>query len=299
MPPPTQRWIRPSATASVRIVSASSKSPSGRSDAERAHRGAAADRLERGDQVDGRDLRRAGDRAAGEGRARGSRRARRPGRSVPSTVETRCVTPASSRWAISSGQVTEPGSQTRARSLRSRSTIITCSAPSFSPSTSTPAGRVPLIGEVTSRRAAAREEELGRGRDDRPAGPDERPRLRAGADGASASASAAGIAGERRGEMLDEIRLVDVAAARSRRARPRSRRRSRRRPSCAPTRRARSRRSRRARRRPAAPDAAGEQRQRARLGRRRAAVAAERRREAVAEVEVGDDARRGPRTRAR
>ena len=59
IPPPTQRWTRPSATASVRIVSASSKSPSGRSDAERAHRRAAPDRLERGDQVERRDLRRA------------------------------------------------------------------------------------------------------------------------------------------------------------------------------------------------------------------------------------------------
>ena len=54
IPPPTQRWTRPSATASVRIVSASSKSPFGPQDAERAHRGAAPDRLERGDQVDAR-----------------------------------------------------------------------------------------------------------------------------------------------------------------------------------------------------------------------------------------------------
>ena len=73
-------------------------------------------------------------------------------RSVPSTVETRCVTPASSRSTISSGQRTEPGSQTRERSLRSRSTIITCSAASFSPSTCSPSGRVPLIGAVQTRR---------------------------------------------------------------------------------------------------------------------------------------------------
>jgi hypothetical protein len=43
-----------------------------------------------------------------------------------------------------------PGSLTRDRSLRSRSTIITCSAVSFGSSMSTPAGRVPLIGFVTS-----------------------------------------------------------------------------------------------------------------------------------------------------
>ena len=54
IPPPTQRCTRPSATANVRIVSARSKSPFGRSVAERAHRRAAADRLERGDQVDAR-----------------------------------------------------------------------------------------------------------------------------------------------------------------------------------------------------------------------------------------------------
>src|SRR3990172_5906245 len=55
-----------------------------------------------------------------------------PSRSVPSTVLTRCVTPARGCSSMSSGQHTEPGSHTRARSLRSRSTIITCSAASFS-----------------------------------------------------------------------------------------------------------------------------------------------------------------------
>ena len=46
-------------------------------DAERSHRGATADRLERGDQVERGDLRRAGDRAAREGRVRAARRGRR------------------------------------------------------------------------------------------------------------------------------------------------------------------------------------------------------------------------------
>ena len=74
-----------------------------------------------------------------------------PGRSSPSTVATRCVTPASCRSARSSGQCTLPGRATRERSLRSRSTIITCSAASFADSIGTPAGRVPLIGEVRIR----------------------------------------------------------------------------------------------------------------------------------------------------
>ncbi len=62
------------------------------------------------------------------------------------------MTPASGRSAISSGQRTEPGSHTRERSLRSRSTIIVCSAASFSDSrrSSSPSGRVPLIGIVRS-----------------------------------------------------------------------------------------------------------------------------------------------------
>ena len=105
------------------------------------------------------------------------RRARRGARRRPAVARV-----------ISSGHVTEPGSQTRDRSFRSRSTIITCSAASFS-----------RLGEpLAARRAraldrhrpdpatAAREEELGRGGDDRPAVADERPR-----DAAAAAAQAA------------------------------------------------------------------------------------------------------------
>ena len=60
-------------------------------------------------------------------------------------------------------------------------------------------------------RAAAGEEQLGRGGDDRPA---RRRRTGAAAAGAAARAlaRAARVAGERRGEMLDEVDLVDVAA---------------------------------------------------------------------------------------
>ena len=55
---------------------------------------------------------------------------------------------------MSSGQRTVPASQTRERSFRSRSTIITCSAASFSDARSSaaaPRGRVPLIGIVRIR----------------------------------------------------------------------------------------------------------------------------------------------------
>src|SRR5918996_665922 len=55
---------------------------------------------------------------------------------------------------MSSGQRTLPGSHTRERSFRSRSTIMTCSAASFSDSRSSPAspaGRVTLIGIVQTR----------------------------------------------------------------------------------------------------------------------------------------------------
>ena len=95
-----------------------------------------------------------------------------PSRSVPSTVETMCSTPASARVAISSGQRTLPGSQTRERSLRSRSTIITCSAASFAEPASSPAAarRARSLDRARPDAAAApREEELGRAGDDRPA----------------------------------------------------------------------------------------------------------------------------------
>ncbi len=61
--------------------------------------------------------------------------------------------------------LTEPYSQTRPRSLRPRSTSITCSARSFSSASSSaairrsssavpPRGRVPAIGRVATRRPA-------------------------------------------------------------------------------------------------------------------------------------------------
>ena len=122
-----------------------------------------------------------------------------------------------------------PGSQTRERSLRSRSTIITCSAASFSdPRRRSPSGRVPLIG--TSRPAGRG----GRGRAParRRRSPSPSPATAAAArSGASRVAQRAGTAGERRREVLHEIDLVDVPArdrgAHGLHRRPRSPRRSR------------------------------------------------------------------------
>ena len=216
MPPPTQRWTRPSATANVRIVSASSKSPFALDRPERAHRRAAADRLEPRDVVERGDLRRAGDRAAGERRAQdlGERRVRRaaaPRRSRRGASRRRARA-----GAISSGQRTEPGSQTRERSLRSRSTIITCSAASFASSTSSPSGRVPLIGIVTSRSPRRARKSSGDAETIAQPSPASGAAC-SGRSGASAAASARGSPRERRREVLHEVHLVDVAA-RDRRA---------------------------------------------------------------------------------
>ena len=90
----------------------------------------------------------------GKRRLRGSRRARRPAAARPRPSRRGARRPRAARGVISSGQRTLPGSQTRERSLRSRSTIITCSAASFAEASSSarrPSGRVPLIGSVHTR----------------------------------------------------------------------------------------------------------------------------------------------------
>ena len=150
IPPPTQRWMRPSATANVRIVSARSRSPFGwirpsaPIEAPRPTGSSAAIRSSAA--IFGAPV----TEPPGNVASRISVRVA-SGRNVPSTVETRCVTPARGRSARSSGHRMLPVSQTRARSLRSRSTIITCSAASFAEEIGTPAGRVPLIGAVHTR----------------------------------------------------------------------------------------------------------------------------------------------------
>ena len=56
------------------------------------------------------------------------RASRTPGRSRPDTVETRWTSPGCSSTAHSASTSTVPGRQTCARSLRTRSTIMTFSA---------------------------------------------------------------------------------------------------------------------------------------------------------------------------
>ena len=131
-------------------------------------------------------------------------------RSSPSTVATRCDTPASWRSTSISGQRTLPTAHTRERSLRSRSTIMTCSAASFADSIGTPAARVPLIGDVRTRPSALLQHELGRGGDDRPAVADERMRLER-AQRSERGSERGWVALELGPEMLHEVHLVHVA----------------------------------------------------------------------------------------
>ena len=106
--------------------------------------------------------------------------ASRPSSSSPVTVETRCWTAAVRSRRQRRGTRTLPGRQTRPRSLRSTSTIMTFSARSLalarssrasarSSAMSRPRGRVPLIGSaLTWPRCVDRQERLGRGRQQRP-----------------------------------------------------------------------------------------------------------------------------------
>ena len=121
---------------------------------ERTHRRAASDGLERRDQVDRGDLRRTRHRAAGERRRE---QLRQPDPGPQRALDGRdhvldAGQSAASPSAPASARIR--GTHTRERSLRSRSTIITCSAASFEDSRSSsppPSGRVPLIGIVHTR----------------------------------------------------------------------------------------------------------------------------------------------------
>ncbi len=134
-----------------------------------------------------------------------------PSRRRPSTSEIRCLTPASSCSTISWGHRTLPGSHTRERSLRSRSTIITCSAASFSESRAR-RGRRQRPRSLDRHRpdapSTAREEQLGRSGDDRPAVADQRARLE-WVEGSERDGEPRGVAAKGCGEVLDEIDLVD------------------------------------------------------------------------------------------
>ena len=101
--------------------------------------------------------------------------ASRPSASRPVTVDTRCWTAAVRSSRHRRGTRTVPGTQTRPRSLRRTSTIITFSARSLalasssqasarSSARSRPRGRVPLIGSLATRPVLVdRQERLGRG----------------------------------------------------------------------------------------------------------------------------------------
>ena len=93
-------------------------------------------------------------------------------RSRPSTHDTRWCTSLNARGSHRRVTRTLPVSHTRPRSLRSRSTIITCSARSFGELSSSlrswasaagvaPRGRVPLIGQVSTRSPATRRKHSG------------------------------------------------------------------------------------------------------------------------------------------
>ena len=91
-----------------------------------------------------------------------------------------------------------------------------CSAASFSSSTSSPSGRVPLIGRVTSRSPRRARKSSGDAETIAQPSPVSG-RGCSGRSGASAVGERARVAGERRAQVLHEIHLVDVAA-RDRRA---------------------------------------------------------------------------------
>jgi len=91
-----------------------------------------------------------------------------PGRSLPETPDTRCITWEYRSTTMSSSTRTDPNSQTRPKSLRARSTSMTCSAVSFSSVRSSearassssgvrPRGRVPAMGRLNTRPSRTRD----------------------------------------------------------------------------------------------------------------------------------------------
>ena len=130
MPPPACQRTWPSATTAVRIGRPSSRS-SRCDETERAGVDPARGRLQLGDDLHRAHLRRAGDRPAGkrrrEQRADVDAVAQRPGDDA--RRDGAGVGWLSTRASASTR--TLPGTHTRPRSLRSRSTIMTCSARSL------------------------------------------------------------------------------------------------------------------------------------------------------------------------
>ena len=138
---------------------------------------------------------------------------RTPGRSRPSTVDTRWRTPAIGRSSRNVLTRTDPGTHTRPRSFRSRSTIITCSArslPLAAIGSVESAGRVPLMGIVHTRSPRVRRKSSGVARDDRPAVAVHRSR-ELGAQRSQRPLDAGRVTPKRRTQVLHEVHLVDVA----------------------------------------------------------------------------------------
>ena len=213
MPPPTQRWIRPSATANVRIVSARSRSPFGQIrpsapiEAPRPTGSSAAIRSIAaifGAPV----IEPPGKVAASSSVSRTRRRG-----SVPSTVETRCVTPAS---AVRRHQL---GPADRARLADAREVVAlevddhhVLGGVLRRLDRSSPAGARALDRHRPDAAPARARKSSGEAGHDRPAVAGERLR-----DGAAQRRERCGepgrVARERRREVLDEVDLVDVAGA--------------------------------------------------------------------------------------
>ena len=155
------------------------------------------------------------------------------GRRSPRTVETRCTRPGCCSTAQRAGTVTDPVAQTRPRSLRTRSTIITFSARSLSCRSALPRP-VPLIGPDSTTRP---DRGAGTARARRwrraclPSGSRRTPAYGAGLPAASRAARPATFGpigvGQRRGQDAAEVGLVDLAGRRSGSGSPRRRPRSR------------------------------------------------------------------------
>ena len=218
MPPPTQRCTRPSATASVLIVSASSKSPSGRrtpsAPIEAPRPTGSSEAIRSTAAIFGAPV----TEPPGKVAARISP-SRAPARSLPSTVRDEV------RDAGELALGHQLGPEDRARLAHPREVVplevddhhVLCAVLLALDVDAGGPGALDRHGHEPV--AAAGEEELGRGRHDRPAAAGERLRVE-WAQVAEGQRERGRIARERRREVLDEVHLVDVAAGDRRAHRP-------------------------------------------------------------------------------
>ena len=91
---------------------------------------------------------------AGKRRGAARRTPSAPARSSPTTVETMCMTWLYRSTVMNSTTSTVPGAQTRPRSLRPRSTSMTCSARSFGSASSSAASAASSLGGGAARPGA-------------------------------------------------------------------------------------------------------------------------------------------------